>query len=197
MEKFCDFITDPALWGAIATFGAAVITYLVGKRQNKINTYNENKILYVKIKSIHNFANSILVDVNRTLYHFKYNEEYFNKQSIELIELLRWLQDNKLDLSNKVGMNEKEYNSYYALLNTLHSLLCEIDRGIRKKQIITPDTEYNFSSPTDDNFIKSILYCCVDEETKDRVNNLLLKVKECKKNLRNRLLKTLQELCTL
>jgi hypothetical protein len=107
------------------------------------------------------------------------------------------LQDNKLDLSNKVGMNEKEYNSYYALLNTLHSLLCEIDRGIRKKQIITPDTEYNFSSPTDDNFIKSILYCCVDEETKDRVNNLLLKVKECKKNLRNRLLKTLQELCTL
>ena len=197
MRYLCIDLTDPAWWGAIATFVAAVITYVLGKRQNKINAYNENKILYVKIKSIHNFANSILVDVNRTLYHFKYNEEYFNKQSIELIELLRWLQDNKLDLSNKVGMNEKEYNSYYALLNTLHSLLCEIDKGIRKKQIITPDTEYNFSSPTDDNFIKSILYCCVDEETKDRVNNLLLKVKECKKNLRNRLLKTLQELCTL
>lgn len=181
----------------IAVIVIAVIQIKMQKQQNKIMKYNENKLLYVKIQDIHNYASSILMDVNRILYHFKYNEEYFNRQSIELMELLRWLQTNQLDLSNKVGMTEKEYNNYYALLNTLHSLSYTIDKGIRNKQIITSDTEYNFTTPTDDNFINSILDCCIEKDTKNSVKNLLLEVKEYKNNLGNRLLNKLQKLCTL
>lgn len=40
MEKFCDFITNPDWWGVIATiiaaFVAAVITYVLGRRQNEL-----------------------------------------------------------------------------------------------------------------------------------------------------------------
>lgn len=206
MELFCclDLLCRIDFWTLILTgintisvIVIAVIQIKMQKQQNKIMKYNDNKLLYVKIQDIHNYASSIFMDVNRTLYHFKYNEEYFNRQSIELMELLRWLQKNQLDLSNKVGMTEKEYNSYYALLNTLHSLSYTIDKGIRNKQIITPDTEYNFTSSTDDNFINSILDCCIEKDTKNSVKKLLLEVKEYKNNLGNRLLNKLQKLCTL
>lgn len=206
MKLLCcsNFICSMDFWtliltgiNTIAVIVIAVIQIKMQKQQNKIMKYNENKLLYVKIQDIHNYASSILMDVNRILYHFKYNEEYFNRQSIELMELLRWLQTNQLDLSNKVGMTEKEYNNYYALLNTLHSLSYTIDKGIRNKQIITSDTEYNFTTPTDDNFINSILDCCIEKDTKNSVKNLLLEVKEYKNNLGNRLLNKLQKLCTL
>ncbi len=40
MEKFCDFITDPAWWSVVATIiaaiVAAVITYVLGRRQNEL-----------------------------------------------------------------------------------------------------------------------------------------------------------------
>ena len=40
MEKFCDFITNPAWWSVIATIlaaiVAAVITYVLGRRQNEL-----------------------------------------------------------------------------------------------------------------------------------------------------------------
>lgn len=40
MNSFCDFITDPAWWSVVVTFVAAivaaVITYVLGKRQNKL-----------------------------------------------------------------------------------------------------------------------------------------------------------------
>ena len=40
MEKFCDFITDPDWWSIAVTFFAAivaaVITYVLGRRQNEL-----------------------------------------------------------------------------------------------------------------------------------------------------------------
>ena len=40
MEKFCDFITDPDWWSVVATIiaviVAAVITYVLGRRQNEL-----------------------------------------------------------------------------------------------------------------------------------------------------------------
>ena len=82
MEKFCDFITNPDWWSVIATIlaaiTAAVITYVLGKRQNELQQQQ------LKIQEHQNELQEQQIrqqeyDLYRRMYTQVHGVDFFNK----------------------------------------------------------------------------------------------------------------------
>lgn len=94
MDNFCDFITSPDWWGVIATIIAAVvaaiITYVLGRRQNRLqeqqlkiqerqNDLQEQQLKLQKIQTeLQKHQNSIQAhEMLKTIYEFMHDINFF------------------------------------------------------------------------------------------------------------------------
>ena len=116
MEKFCDFITKPEWWSVIATiiaaFVAAVITYVLGKRQNELQQQqlkiqerqNELQEQQVKLQEQQNELQKQQIqqqeyELYRRMYTQVFEMDFFNKTILlRIVAILVSNEDNKLRL---------------------------------------------------------------------------------------------------
>lgn len=109
MEKFCNFITDPAWWGVIATFVAAFvaawITYKLGKRQNELQQQQlklqeqQNDIQKYQTKLQEQQIRQQEYDLYRRMYSQVFELDFFNKTILNrIVAILTSNEDNKLRL---------------------------------------------------------------------------------------------------
>lgn len=115
MEKFCNFITDPAWWSVIATFTAAivaaVITYALGKRQNELQKQQlklqeqQNEIQQYQTKLQEQQVRAQEYVVYKTLYILLDNA---NREIDGFINELDWLLWQPWHNSNEGALNRKK-----------------------------------------------------------------------------------------
>ena len=102
MESMCIDLTDPAWWSVIATFvgaiAAAIITYILGKRQNKLQEQqleiqkHQNELQEQQIKQQK-------YDLYRRMYTQVFELDFFNKTILHrIVAILISNEDNKLRL---------------------------------------------------------------------------------------------------
>ena len=146
MENFCDFITNPDWWSVIATFVAAfvaaVITYVLGKRQNELQQqqlklqerqndlqeqqarqqeYDVYRRLYSIVRKINNLANNIVININD---HLSYKEFYVSFESYikEVLEYINRIESELDECSIDFELKfSKEQNDYVYCLQLLTS----------------------------------------------------------------------------
>ena len=115
MEKFCDFITDPAWWGVIATiiaaFVAAVITYVLGRRQNELQQQQlklqeqQNKIQEYQTKLQEQQIQQQEYELYRKIYTYIEELDTFSKILLhKIVVTLTNNEDNKLRLKQIDGI---------------------------------------------------------------------------------------------
>ena len=129
MEKFCDFITDPAWWSVVATIIAAIvaawITCKLGKRQNELQQQQlkiqerqndlqeqqvklqeqQNKIQEYNTKLQEQQIRAQEYEVRKRLYLLLTNA---NREIDNFIEELDWLLWQPWHNSNEDGLNRKK-----------------------------------------------------------------------------------------
>lgn len=109
MEKFCDFITNPAWWGVVATIiaaiVAAVITYVLGRRQNELQQQQlklqeqQNEIQKYQTKLQEQQIKQQEYDLYRRMYTRVFELDFFNKTMLHrIVAILTSNEDNKLRL---------------------------------------------------------------------------------------------------
>ena len=140
MEKFCDFITNPDWWNVIATFAAAIvaagITYILGKRQEKLQQqqlelqkrqteaaeFEFYKRLTLIIKEIHFEAKYVMLDVTHYLVN-KINilpENNIWRQKVKkCIELSKQLEDCETDIELKFSKGFVDIDAYKWVLMSM------------------------------------------------------------------------------
>lgn len=152
MDKFCDFITNPAWWGVIATiiaaFVAAVITYVLGRRQNELQQqqlklqqrqnelqerqnkqqeYEVYRALYVIIKDINRQADNLPTRIYEYFTIPTYNDIFPNgfwKFMYKAVNSLSSELNNKLaDFELKFGDKDVDAEDYYQLVCDMRMLL--------------------------------------------------------------------------
>lgn len=157
-DELIEFITNPAWCSVIVTFVAAIIaaaiTYVLGKRQNKLlqhqkamQAYVIYKPIYELLKAINNYKNGLLfkfahyVMDDPTLSDY---DGYWQKQLIELQQLRTTLQDNSTDLELLFYASHYDKKEYEDLLEYMRFLITEfitlIDNGdITKNKHLNKD----------------------------------------------------------
>ena len=109
MDTICNFITDPAWWGVIATFVAAFvaawITYKLGKRQNELQQQQlklqeqQNDIQKYQTKLQEQQIRQQEYDLYRRMYSQVFELDFFNKNILNrIVAILTSNEDNKLRL---------------------------------------------------------------------------------------------------
>jgi len=109
MEKFCDFITNPDWWSVIATIlaaiAAAVITYVLGRRQNELQQQQlklqeqQNDIQKYQTKLQEEQIQQQEYELYRRMYTQVFEMDFFNKTILlRIVAILVSNEDNKLRL---------------------------------------------------------------------------------------------------
>lgn len=109
MEKLCDFITNPDWWSVIATIlaaiAAAVITYVLGRRQNELQQQQlklqeqQNEIQKYQTKLQEEQIQQQEYDLYRRMYTQVFEMDFFNKTILlRIVAILVSNEDNKLRL---------------------------------------------------------------------------------------------------
>lgn len=115
MDKFCDFITDPAWWSVIATIiaaaVAAVITYVLGRRQNELQQQQlklqeqQNKIQEYQTKLQEQQIQQQEYELYRKIYTYIVELDTFSKILLhKIVVTLTNNEDNKLRLKQIDGI---------------------------------------------------------------------------------------------
>lgn len=119
MEKFCDFITNPAWWSVIATFVAAIvaacITSKFSKRQNELQEQqlkiqerqNELQEQQIKLQELQNKQQEY--DVYRRIYTQIFDLDLFNKAL--LLRIVAVLTNNE-DKNLRLKLIEDIWNEF-------------------------------------------------------------------------------------
>ena len=109
MEKFCDFITDPDWWSIAVTFFAAivaaVITYVLGRRQNELQQQQlklqeqQNEIQKYQTKLQEQQIQQQEYDLYRRMYIRVFELDFFNKTMLRrIVAILTSNEDKNLRL---------------------------------------------------------------------------------------------------
>lgn len=109
MDKFCDFITDPDWWGVVATIiaaiVAAVITYVLGRRQNELQQQQlklqeqQNEIQKYQTKLQEQQIQQQEYDLYRRMYTRVFELDFFNKTMLHrIVAILTSNEDKNLRL---------------------------------------------------------------------------------------------------
>lgn len=126
MEKFCNFITNPDWWSVIATvlaaIAAAVITYVLGKRQNELQQQQlklqeqQNDIQKYQTKLQEEQIQQQEYELYRRMYTQVFEMDFFNKTILlRIVAILVSNEDNKLrlklidDIWNEYEQHSKEF----------------------------------------------------------------------------------------
>lgn len=115
MEKFCDFITNPAWWSVIATIiaaiVAAVITYVLGRRQNELQKQQlklqeqQNKIQEYQTKLQEQQIQQQEYELYRKIYTYIVELDTYSKILLhKIVVTLTNNEDNKLRLKQIDGI---------------------------------------------------------------------------------------------
>ena len=115
MERFCDFITNPAWWSVIATFVAAIvaacITSKFSKRQNELQEQQlkiqerQNELQEQQIKQQE-------YDVYRRIYTQIFDLDLFNKAL--LLRIVAILTNNEDKNSDELTQNTINWIIFYS-----------------------------------------------------------------------------------
>lgn len=144
MNSFCKFITNPDWWSVIATFVAAIvaawITYMLGKRQNKLQEQqlklqerqNEIQEQQVKLQEQQNKIQLQQIEAQeyelyRRMYALIVDLDFFNKTILHKIVVILITNEEK---NLRLKLIEEMYNEY----NTLNEKLTEYSIDIELKQ---------------------------------------------------------------
>lgn len=157
MDKFCKFITNPDWWNVIATFTAAIvaagITYILGKRQEKLQQqqlelqkrqteaaeFELYKRLALIIKEIHFEAKFIMFDVTYYLVN-KINilpENNIWRQKVKkCIELSKQLEDCETDIELKFSKGFVDIDAYKWVLMSMSQFSSMFESLLLENKVI-------------------------------------------------------------
>lgn len=125
MEKFCDFITNPAWWGvilsAISTIAVIAIAYVqirLQKRQTEAQDYEVRKRLYSLLKNANREIDYFLEKLSNALNesHHNADKEYLQRWQISLNKLIKDLQDSYDDYELKFSKETFDNKGYLNIL---------------------------------------------------------------------------------
>ena len=162
MEKLCKNITDPDWWSVIATFVAAFlaagITYILGKRQEKLQQqqlelqkrqteaaeFELYKRLALIIKEIHFEAKFVMFDVN----HYLVNRINMHPNNIwrqrvnKCIDLNQRLDDCTMDIELKFSKGFIDIDAYKWVLMSMSQFSSKFESLLLENKV---DTTNNLS----------------------------------------------------
>lgn len=162
MKYLCEFIANPEWWNVIATFVtaivAAVITYIFGKRQEKIQQqqlmlqkrqtevveYELYKRLALIIKEIHFEAKFVMFDVN----HYLVNRINMHPNNIwrqrvnKCIDLNQRLDDCTMDIELKFSKGFIDIDAYKWVLMSMGQFSSKFESLLLENKV---DTTNNLS----------------------------------------------------
>ena len=179
MDGFCKFITSPDWWNVIVTFLAAivagVITYIFGKRQEKLqkqqislSEYDINKELYSVIQDIDELSDTVIM---RIYLHFSgiFKRDFLGELQNEIEGVKKRLSNSLLDLELRLDSGIKGCNSYEVLIRNMSKLVSYMQAIETEKAINTPGIETN---KTNDKEIRSEIIKCIDNKYQKTINTI-------------------------
>lgn len=194
MKYLCEFIANPEWWNVIATFVtaivAAVITYIFGKRQEKIQQqqlmlqkrqtevveYELYKRLAVIIKDIHFEAKFVMLDMNHYFVN-KINmlsENNIWRQKVnKCILLYKQLEDCETDLELKFSKGLIDIDAYKWVVMSMSQLSSMFESLLLENKVIqTNQISEQIQKPYIDSV--KIIAQRIDTEKRDEFSCLLL-----------------------
>ena len=139
MEKFCNFITNPAWWSVIlsaistiAVIAIAVVQIRLQKRQTEAIDYDTRKRLFVLLNNANTAIDNFLYDLWRHLWepHYTHNKDFLNKKQEHLDKLKKDLLDSYVDYMLKFPDDAFDKDGYYNILSNMSSLVQQIISSI-------------------------------------------------------------------
>ena len=164
MEKFCKNITDPDWWNVIATFVAAfvaaVITWIFGKRQEKLQQqqlklqeqqnelqkrqteaaeFELYKRLALIIKEIHFEAKFVMFDVNHYLVNRinMYPNNIWRQRVNKCIDLNQRLDDCTMDIELKFSKGFIDIDAYKWVLMSMSQFSSKFESLLLENKVDT------------------------------------------------------------
>lgn len=179
MDGFCKFITSPDWWNVIVTFLAAivagVITYIFGKRQEKLqkqqislSEYDINKELYSVIQDIDELSDTVIM---RIYLHFFgiFKRDFLGELQNDIKGVKKRLSNSLLDLELRLDSGIKGCNSYEVLIRNMSKLVSCMQEIETEKAINTSRIETN---KTNDKEIRSEIIKCIDNKYQKTINTI-------------------------
>lgn len=143
MRILCINLTDPAWWSVIATFvgaiAAAIITYILGKRQNKLQEeqnklqkrqieaqeYEILKRLYILVSNANRLIDNFIEDLDMSLWEpcYNSNKDALSYKKTHIDNLLKDLRESYIDYELKLSNETFNKDGYLRILDLMSRVL--------------------------------------------------------------------------
>lgn len=207
MDNFCDFITNPDWWSVIATILAAitvaVITYVLGKRQNELQQQQlKLQEQQIKLQEQQNYIQGY--EMHKMMFHFIYRTNSF--AAILLPRIYDYLQaclsknnsDNNslLGIKREIATLAEDYDNKFVDINIqlstieafdCNDLIYSMEKVVEKLEYIIDDNglKENYMAKerilsTDDSVYVDAILEFIKEDFGDEYNAVLVEFCEMK-----------------
>ena len=166
MDNFCDFITNPDWWSVIATIlaaiTAAVITYVLGKRQNELQQqqlklqeqqneiqkyqtklqeqqvraqeYEILKRLYILVSKANRLIDNFIEDLDMSLWEpcYNSNKDALSNKITHIDNLLKDLRESYTDYELKLSKDSFNKDGYLTIFDLMSRLLQHTIESLEK-----------------------------------------------------------------
>ena len=158
MNSFVEFITVPAWWSVIATIIAAVvaawITYVLGRRQNKLQEqqvraqeYEIYKRLYILLSNANNEIDYFLDKLGNALHesHHKADKEYLQRWQTSIDKMIKDLMEGYVDYELKLSKETFDKKGYLNILSLMSRIVQQTIISLQQGDVCLSRGVHSFS----------------------------------------------------